>query len=88
MSLPHGRIAGRIASNIDQLLRLTVSFTYGKVTTDWYIKSVNNHQYVRTSSCHPYHWKNAIPYSQAFSLKRICSDTNSFDRRCNNLENG
>ena len=27
-----------------------------------------------------------IPYSQALRLNRICSDPNSFDRRCNDLE--
>ena len=27
-----------------------------------------------------------IPYSQALRLNRICSDPNSFDRRCNDLK--
>ena len=30
--------------------------------------------------------KGYIPYSQALRLNRICSETNSFDKRCNDLE--
>ena len=30
--------------------------------------------------------KNGIPYSQTLRLNRICSETNSFDKRCNDLE--
>ena len=30
--------------------------------------------------------KKGIPYSQALRLNRICSETSSFDKRCNNLE--
>ena len=39
-----------------------------------------------SSSCHPYHCKEGIPYSQTLCLNRICSDFRSFDRRCNDLE--
>ena len=34
---------------------------------------------------HPYHFKKGIPYSQTLRLNRVCSDSTSFDRRCNNL---
>ena len=30
--------------------------------------------------------KKAIPYSQALRLNRICSDNETFDKRCNQLE--
>ena len=33
-----------------------------------------------------YHCKMWIPYSQALRLNRICSDSDSFDGRCNNLK--
>ena len=58
----------------------------GKVATDLYVKATDNHQYLHSSSCHPYHYKKVIPYSQALRLNRICSDPISFDRRCNDLE--
>ena len=46
----------------------------------------DSHQYLYSSSCKPYHCKKRIPYSQALHLNRNCSDTNSFDTRCNDLE--
>ena len=65
---------------------VSVSFTDGKITTDLYVKATDSHQYLHSSSCHPYHCKKGIPYSQALRLNRICSDPISFDRRCNDLE--
>ena len=41
---------------------------------------------LQSSSCHRFHCKKGIPYSQALRLNRICSETNSFDKRCNDLE--
>ena len=44
------------------------------------------HQFLDSTSCHPYHCKKSIPYSQALRYNRICSDNKKFDQRCNNLE--
>ena len=40
----------------------------------------------RASSSRPYHCKEGIPHSQALRLNRICSDNESCDIRCNDLE--
>ena len=61
-------------------LDVSVSLTDGKITTDLYVKATDSHQYLHSSSCHPYHCKKGIPYSQALCLNRICSDPVSFDR--------
>ena len=37
-----------------------------------YIKPKDTHQYLRASSCHVYHSKKSLPYSQALRLNRIC----------------
>ena len=66
-------------------LDVTVALIGGKVTTDLYLKPTDNHQYLHSSLYHPYHCKKGIPYSQALRLNRICSNPNSFDRRCNDL---
>ena len=67
-------------------LDVSVSFTDGKITTHLYVKATDSHQYLHSSSCHPYHCKKGIPYSQDLRLNRICLDPISFDRRCNDLE--
>ena len=67
-------------------LDVTVSLIDGKVTTNLYVKPTDNHHYLHSSSCHPYHCKKGIPYSQALPLNRFFSDPISFDRRCDDLE--
>ena len=58
----------------------------GEIITDLYVKPTDTHQYLDSSSCHPYHCKKSIPYSQALRLNRICSNNAFFDQRCNELE--
>ena len=67
-------------------LDVTVSLESGKIKTDLHVKPTDTHQYLHSFSCHPYHCKKGIPYSQTLRLNRICSDSTSFDRRCNDLE--
>ena len=57
-----------------------------KLLADLYIKSTDTHQYLEFSSCHVYHCKNSIPYSQALRFKRICSENRFFEDRYNQLE--
>ena len=67
-------------------LDVTVYLENGKIKTDLYVKPTNTHQYLHSSSCHPYDCKTEILYSQMLPLNRICSDSTSIDRRCNDLE--
>ena len=67
-------------------LDVTVSLVEGVIETDWYVKPTDSHQYLQSSSRHPFHCKKGILYSQALRLNRICSETKSFDKRCNDLE--
>ena len=67
-------------------LDVTVSLIEGVIETDLYVKPTDSHQYLQSSSCHPFHCKEGIPYSQALRLNHICSETNFFDKRCNDLE--
>ena len=54
----------------------------GKVTTDLYVKPADSQQYLHSFSCHPYHCKREF---HTANLNSICSDPNSFDRKCNDL---
>ena len=67
-------------------LDVTVSIAEGLIETDLYVKPIDSHQYILSSSCHPFYCKEGIPYSQALSLNRICSKNEFFDKRCNDLE--
>ena len=43
------------------------------ISTDVYCKPTDTHQYLLSDSCHPKHCKEAIAYSQALCIRRICS---------------
>ena len=57
-----------------------------QLVTDLYIKPTDTHQYLHASSCHVFHSKKSIPYSQALRLNRIYSENSFFNKRCNDLE--
>ena len=67
-------------------LGVTIYLENGKIKTDLYVMLTDTHQYFHSSSCHPYHCKKRIPYSQTLCLNRICSDSISFDGRCSDVE--
>ena len=67
-------------------LDVKLSLENNKISTDLYGKPSDTHQYLHASSCHVYHSKKSIPYSQTLRLNRICSDNKMFDKRCNDLE--
>ena len=54
--------------------------------TDFFVRPTDRQQCLESSSCHPFHCKKGIPYSQALRLSRICSDNFSFDRSSNDLK--
>ena len=58
----------------------------GELKTDLFVIPTDTHQLLDPTSCHPYHRKKEIPYSQAVRLNRICTVNETFDRRFNNLE--
>ena len=64
-------------------LSVTVSLAEGVIETALYAKPTDSHQYLQSSLCHPFQ---CISYSQALRLNHICSETNSFDKRCDDLE--
>ena len=67
-------------------LDVTVSLIEEVTETDLYVNPTDSHQYLQFSLCHPFHSKKGIPYSQTLKLNCICSESNSFDKRYNDLE--
>ena len=68
-------------------LDVMVSLKDGLIHTDLYTKPTDKHQYLLISSCHPTHTKRAIPYSLALRLRRICSDSDTYKQRSQELIN-
>ena len=67
-------------------LDVTLSLTERVIETDLYVKPTGSHQYLQSRWCHPFHCKRGIQYSQVLGLNRICSETSSFGKCCNDLE--
>ena len=56
------------------------------ISTDLFVKETDSHQFLHFSSCHPFHTKKGIPYSQAHRIRRICSDDTNFQNRISDLK--
>ena len=67
-------------------LDINIKLIHGELKTDLFLKPTDTHQFLDPTSCHPNHCKKEIPYSQALRLNRICSDNETFDKRCSDLE--
>ena len=69
-----------------EFLDVQITRVGDSLKTDLYTKPTDTHQYLEFSSCHPYHIKRSIPYSQALRLRRICSEENDFLKRISQLK--
>ena len=58
----------------------------GKIIVDLYRKETDRNQYLLTSSCHPTHVTNNIPFSLALRITRICSLPEARDKRFSELK--
>ena len=67
-------------------LDVNVRLRNRQLETVLHIKPTDTNQFLDSTSCHPYHCKKNIPYSQAFRYNRICSDNEKFDQRCNDFQ--
>ena len=67
-------------------LDVTVSRVGDKLKTDLFTKATDTHQFLEFSSCHPYHTKRSIPYSQTLRLRRICSENEDLFKRVGELK--
>ena len=83
---PTIKFTAKYSKETINFLDVNVRLVGGELMTDLFVKPTDTHQFLDPSSSHPYHCKKGIPYSQALRLNRICSDKESFDKRCNDLE--
>ena len=67
-------------------LDINIKLQDGYLTTDLYCKPTDSHAYLHSSSCHPRHVIDNMPYSQFLRLRRLCSKHDTFVKRCNEME--
>ena len=72
-------------STADWFKRKSYFFRCWSYATDLVVRPTDTHQFLDPTSCHSYHCKKDILYSQTFRLNRICYDNSNFDKRCNEL---
>ena len=54
-----------------EFLDVTINIKNGVLKTGLFVTPTNTHQYLESSSCHPYHCKKGILYSQALWLNKM-----------------
>ena len=58
----------------NNFLDVSVTKNSIKLSTNLFTKDTDSHQYLHTTSCHPYSCKKSILYGQTIRIKRISSD--------------
>ena len=58
----------------------------GKIITDLYRKETDRNQYLLSSSCHPPHITDNIPFSLALRIVRICTHKEDREKRFSELK--
>ena len=69
-----------------EFLDVLVTREGNELFTDLFVKETDTHQFLHFSSCHPFHTKKGIPYSQAVRMRRICSREDLFQNRISDLK--
>ena len=67
-------------------LDVACSIKEGQIVTDLYRKETDRNQYLLTSSCHPAQTTANIPFSLGLRIVRICSTSESRDKRLAELK--
>ena len=67
-------------------LDTSCSIRNNKIIVDLYRKPTDRNQYLLPSSCHPAHVTNNIPFSLAYRIIRICSESETRDLRLEELK--
>ena len=68
------------------ILDVNVRLRNWSLETDLHIKPTGTIQFLDSTSCHSYHCKKSLPYSQILSSRRIYSDVETFDQHCYGLK--
>lgn len=67
-------------------LDVSVQVENGQFVTSLYSKETDRHQYMHFDSCHPYHTKKSMVYSQGLRLRRLCSSETDFRSKLEDMK--
>ena len=79
------KFTANYSPNSVNFLDVTINKSPQGISTDVYCKPTDTHQYLLSDSCHPKHCKEAIAYSQALRIIRICSTDTLYMKRSSEL---
>ena len=82
---PSIKFTAEISTEQHVFLDTKTSLVGNTISVDLYTKPTDTHQYLLPASCHPKHCCKNIPYSLALRLRRICSDSDTFESRAREL---
>ena len=82
---PGSKYTAEISENSSTFLDIKLSINDNGLSTSVHYKPTDSHSYLRHSSSHPQHVKNAIPFSQFLRLRRLYSDDSDFNNKCEEL---
>ena len=82
---PSIKFTAEISNKQHEFLDTKSSLVGDTISVDLYTKPTDTHQYLLPTSCHPKHCCKNVPYSLALRLRRICSDSDTFESRAREL---
>ena len=62
---PNIKFTYKFSKDSIEFLDVMVKKDGSKLSTDLFVKETDAHQFLHIDSCHPFHTKRAIPFSQA-----------------------
>ena len=83
---PSSKFTSKYSRKRTDFLDIDVIKEGNQFLTDVFVKFTDTRYYLHATSCHVYHSKKSIPYSQALRFNRICSKNQFFDKRFNDVE--
>ena len=61
------KVTAELSETSINFLEVTASIAEGVIQSHLHVKPTDSHQYLLSSSCHPFYYKNGIPYLQALT---------------------
>ena len=75
---PNIKFSHEVNKESIHFLDRNIRLSDGNISTDFYVKPTDRHQFLHYTSSHPDHTKRSIVFSQALRVSRTCSEKSDF----------